>query len=147
MPKGREDAHPPVADLVTEPLNHDGAIVGYSAGTRGLLVEVLDKIGCGERIERVMLHEPFGRHLADRTLDGLDQRPRIVVCRAKSRLRQFRRIGGAEIADFADERAERATQLQRTTRAVAVPERHLAGLPGCWTDGHSFEGDVLDPPG
>ena len=35
-----EDAHPPVADLVAEPLDHDGAIVGHHAGGLGLLVEV-----------------------------------------------------------------------------------------------------------
>ena len=47
----REDAHPPVADLVAEALDHDGAIVGDSARALRLLVEVLDEVGRGEGVE------------------------------------------------------------------------------------------------
>ena len=95
-----EDAHPPVADLVAEPLDDDRAIVGHGTGRLDLFADVLHEVVRGERVERVVRHQPFDRG-------------RFV-----------------EIADLADERAERPAQLQRPARAVAVPERHLARLAG-----------------
>ena len=41
----RQHAHPPVADLVAEALDHDRAVVGHRAGGLGLLVEVRDEVG------------------------------------------------------------------------------------------------------
>ena len=93
-----EDADPPVADLVLEPLDDDGAVVGDGAGRLGLLGEVLLQVAGGERVERVVVHQPLGGG-------------RVV-----------------EVADLADERPERPPELQRATGAVAVPERHLARL-------------------
>ena len=43
--------------------------------------------------------------------------------------------------------ADRPTQLERPTRAVAVPERHLAGLARGGRDDDALVGDVLDAPG
>ncbi len=142
----REDAHPPIADLVAETLDHHRAIVGDGARALRLLVEVLHEVGRRERIERVVLHEPFDRSLAHRTLGGLDQCPRIRIRHVMGLTRHVTRVGGAEIADLADERAERAAQLERAARAVAVPERHLAGLPGRRATRDPLERDVLDPP-
>ena len=56
------------------------------------------------------------------------------------------RVAGAG-AQLAGERADGATELERATGAVAVPERHLPGLPGRRRDDHLLEGDVLDAPG
>ncbi len=98
VPNGTQDADPPVADLVLEPLDHDGAVVGHGAGGLGLLGQVLDEVAGRERIERVVRHQPLGGS-------------RVV-----------------EVADLADERAERPAQLQRASGPVAVPERHLARL-------------------
>ena len=47
----REDADAPVADLVGEALDHDGAVVGDRAGRLGLLVEVGAQVRGGARVE------------------------------------------------------------------------------------------------
>ena len=60
-PERAEDAHPPVADLVPEPLDHDRAIVGHGTGRFGLLVDVLHEVVGSERVERVVLHQPLVR--------------------------------------------------------------------------------------
>jgi hypothetical protein len=51
------DAHPPVADLVAEPLDHDGAIVGHHPGRLGLFVEIAHDVVGRPRIERVVGHQ------------------------------------------------------------------------------------------
>ncbi len=111
-----EDADAPVADLVLEPFDHHGAVVGHGAGRLDLLGEVLREVAGGERVEVVVRHQPLGGS-------------RIV-----------------EVADLAHESSERPAQLQRTARSVAVPERHLAGLARRRADGDPLERDVLDPP-
>ena len=111
-----EDAHPPVADLVAEALDDDRAVVGHGARGLALLVEVLDEVRRRERVEGVVVAQPLG---------GLLRR---------------------EVADLADERPERAAELDRAAGPVAVPERHLAGLPRCRCDGDPLERDVLDAP-
>ena len=40
LPERRQDADPPVAELVAEPLDHDRAVVGDGAGRLALIVEV-----------------------------------------------------------------------------------------------------------
>ena len=55
--------------------------------------------------------------------------------------------GVAVLADLAGERADRPPQLQRASRAVAVPERHLPGLAGGGGHDDALGGDVLDAPG
>ena len=111
-----EDADPPVADLVAEPLDDDGAVVGHDAGGLGLLVEVQQHVVGRERVERVVV---------------------------RSRRRP---VSAGSGADLALERAERPAQLQRAAGPVAVPERHLAGLARGRRDDDPLERDVLDPP-
>ena len=94
----REDAHPPIADLVAETLDHHGAIVGHCSRRLGLLAEVGDDVAGGESVEVVVAHQ---------SIDCA----RIV-----------------ERTHLALKRPEGSTELERTTRAVAVPERHLALL-------------------
>ena len=112
-----EHADPPVADLVAEALDDDGAVVGHDAGGLGLLVEVLQQVRRGERVERVVAR-------------AAARWPAPVV----------------ELAQLADERAERPAELERAARPVAVPERHLARLARRRRDGDPLERDVLDPP-
>ncbi len=112
-----EDAHPPVADLVAEPLDHDGAIVGHDAGGLGLLVEVHHHVVGGEPVEAVVVHQ------------SLRPRPARLEC-----------------PHLALERAERPAELQRPTGSIAVPERHLARLARRRRDDDTLERDVLDAP-
>ena len=111
-----EDAHPPVADLVAEPFDDHGAIVGHDARGLGLFTEVEDHVVRCEGIEVVLAHEALHRILL------------------------------GEGADLALEGAEGPSELQRPTGAVAVPERHLARLPRRRGDDDALEGDVLDAP-
>ena len=55
-----EDADAPVADLVLEPLDDHGAVVGHRAGRLDLLGEVLREVAGGERVEVVVRHQPLG---------------------------------------------------------------------------------------
>jgi hypothetical protein len=112
----RVEADAPVADLVAEALDDQRAVVGHHPGRLGLLVEVGHDVGRRPLVERVHGAEP---------LVGL--------------------LGGQR-PDGAHELAHRPAQLCLSTRTVAVPERHLAGLAGGGGDHDPFEGDVLDAP-
>ena len=57
----REHAHPPVADLVAEPLDHDGAVVGDGAGRLLLLVEVGDEVVGRPGVEADVVAQPGER--------------------------------------------------------------------------------------
>ena len=100
LPERREEAHPPVAELVAEPLDHDGAVVGHGTGRLDLVVEVRDEVPGGALVE---------------TEVGLELREGGLA------------LGPAQLAG---ERADRASQLDRTPGLVALPERHLPGLTG-----------------
>ena len=54
---------------------------------------------------------------------------------------------GAEGADLAQERSERAAQFDRASGGVAVPVGHAPRLAGSRGDEHPVVGDVLDAPG
>jgi hypothetical protein len=54
-PEGRQDAHPPIAELVPEALDHDGLVGGQGAGRLTLLVEVGQQVARGELVEVVVL--------------------------------------------------------------------------------------------
>src|SRR5207237_7203069 len=56
--KGAQDDHPPVAELVAEPLDDDPAIGRQRAGDLALLVEVGDEIARGQVVQVVCLLEP-----------------------------------------------------------------------------------------
>jgi hypothetical protein len=73
----REDADAPVADLVAEALDHDGAVRRHDAGRGGLLVEEREEVARGLLVERVLVAKPserllsgseddLARHLPDR---------------------------------------------------------------------------------
>ena len=111
-----EDAHPPIADLVAEPLDHDRAVVGDDSGGLRLLVEVVDDVAGGEAIEAIVAHQ---------SLDGnlVAHRPHLAL-----------------------ERAECPAELEWPARAITVPEGHLALLARCGSDRDPLERDLLDPP-
>ena len=58
-PEGRVDADPPVAQLVPEALDHDGAVVGQDPGGLALLVQVGGQVGGGEVVQAGRA-EPLG---------------------------------------------------------------------------------------
>ena len=113
-----EDAHPPVADLVAEALDHDRAIVGHDAGGLGLLVRGTAR-RCRRRTRRA-------RSRSTRSRDGRRSAawPRISRTKApRARPSSSGRPG-----------------------PVAVPERHLPRLARRRRDHDPLERDVLDPP-
>ena len=111
-----EDAHPPVTDLITKPLDHDRAVVGHGPSGLRLFLQVHHHVPRSKGVERVVPHQPvdggFGRHPANLTM----------------------------------ERTQGAPQLQWPPGPIAVPERHLAGLAGSGRHHHTFERDVLNAP-
>ncbi len=108
--------HAPVAQLVAEALDQDGAVVRHVAGGLALLGQV-------------------GQHI----VHGPGVQPRAG--------QPFPGGGLGESADLAQERAQRAPQLQRAAELVALPERQPAGNAGGRGDQDAVPGDVLDAPG
>ncbi len=117
-----QQAQPPVAELVPEPLDHDPPVGRQGASHVALVLEVGDEVLGRQRIEIVALAKP-----------GEDRRP---SARAPAEIR----------LDLGDERAERTAKLDRPTDGVTVPERELAGLPGRGRDDDPVVRDLLDPP-
>ena len=115
----REDADPPVADLVAEPLDDDRAVVGHDAGGLGLLVEVGDEVA-----------RPPARR-------GRARRAARASASAGGRARSSRTNSPDGPAQL--ERAARARRRARTASSRAGP--------GAGRDDHLLEGDVLDAPG
>ena len=112
-----QHAHPPVADLVAEPLDHDGAVVGHQpAAGLGLLVEVGHQVAGGQGIEPVVALEPLERALT---------------------------LG----AHLAHELAQRLAQLERAAGPSPCQNGILPGWPGAGLYHHTLVGDVLDAPG
>ena len=112
----RKDADPPITDLVAEPLDDDGAIVGHDARCLRLLAQVQHYVVGGELVERELGAKPLHR------------------------------LRIADSPDLALERTERPAEFQWPPRPITVPERHLAGLTRRGRDDDAFECDVLDPP-
>ena len=115
--EGGQDAHPPVADLVPEPLDRQGTVGGQGARLVPLLVDVGEEVRRGVAVERSLL----GQEAAG-----------VVAVAA---------------AEFAQERAEGLAEFNRPARAVAVPEGHPAGLARSRPDDHAVAGDLRHPPG
>ncbi len=111
-----EDAHPPVADLVAEAFDHHRPVVGDGPGGLELVVEVGHEVLGGPGIE------------ADLVLQAREGR------------------GATRAAQLPREGADRAPQLQRASRLVALPERHLPRLTGRRGHHDPVARDVLDPP-
>ncbi len=109
---------PPVAQLVAEALDDDGAVVGEVTGGRGLLAQVRQQVVSGPVIEA----------------GGLRPGPRRVG------------VDAVQGAQGAHEGAERRAELGGAAEGVAAPEGELAGLAGCGGDQHLAGADVLDAP-
>ena len=105
--EGREHAQPPIADLVPEALDDDGAIGREDAGCELLLAQVLDERPGGALVAGVQ---------ARQALHGA-----LVV----------------ERRELALQAAHGASELERATRLLALPEGHLGRLPGRGGDDHA----------
>src|SRR5207302_3977357 len=113
----REDADPPVADLVPEALDDDGPVGGDGAGGRRLLVQELEQVPRRPFVERVLRRQ---------SLDRLLRAQRDELARGLADL-------GAE--------------LERPPHSLALPEGNGAGNAGRGRDEYPVAGDLLDPPG
>ena len=113
---GREQAQPPVPDLVARALEHERAVVGQAAGRLALVVQVLHQVARRARVEVVLALEPLERGVS--------------------------RQGG----ELAGQLANRAPQLDRSRPAVRLPERHLARLARSGLDQHAVVRDPDDAP-
>ena len=77
-PNGRQDAEPPVADLVAEALDHDRAVGRDDAAVRRRLVaEVGEEVLRRERVEVVVAAEPLER-LRDRRAPTISREARPI---------------------------------------------------------------------
>ena len=115
-PERREDADAPVADLVAEALDDDGAIRRHGAGRVLLVAEEREQILRSLLVEGVLARQPLESLL----LGKGDQLPR----------------------GFADRLAE----LVRTPRPLSLPERDQARHPRGGRDEDPVARDLLDPP-
>ena len=113
----RQHAHAPVSELVANALDDHRAGIGDGPGGRALIRQVLEEV------------------LAPRALS-----------RSCSRGEPFDRGGMGEAQQIAHETTDGEPELQRTSGAVALPERHLPGLAGRGRDEHAVVGDLLDSP-
>src|SRR5712691_13432622 len=93
----REDANAPVADLVAEALDDDGAIRRDDAGNAQLILQEREQVARGGRVEPDVVDEPLRR----------------LVLR-----------DGDELAR---ELADRSAQLVRPADALALPELNRTG--------------------
>ena len=116
-PKRREHADAPIADLIAEAFDHDGAVVGHHTRGLRLLIQVGNKVAGSASIEPSVA-QPLHR----------------IETRGRSRPQLPR------------ERPECSPELQWSAGPVAMPEGHLPWLPGGRGDDHLLEGDVLDAP-
>ncbi len=113
----REDAHAPVADLVPETLHDDGAVGRDNTGRGFLFAKKRHEVARGERIERVVLLDPFERCLV------------------------------GERRQLARGPADLLPELGRAADALALPERRDAGNSRSRRHEHPIPRDLLDPPG
>ena len=102
-PNGRQQAQPPVAELVAEALDDDPLVGRQGARRLALVVEVGEQVGGGALVEVVRLAQPGRR-------GGPALAPR-----------------GEVRLELADEGADRPAELDRPADRVALPERQLAG--------------------
>ena len=115
--EGREDADAPIAELVADTLDDDGAVVGNLLCDEFLVGEIAEDILGGLLVEVVVVGEPGD-------------------CGAAWH--------GTQLAD---ESADATTELDGPACAIAVPEGHLAWLAGSWADEDAIVGDLVDAPG
>ena len=112
----REDAQPPVADLVAEAL-HDDRAIGRDGARRGrLLVQERDEVPGGVLVEVMRLLESC----ESLRLRLRDQLPRRLT--------------------------DRLAELERTADPLPLPEGHGSGDAGRRRDEHPVARDLLDAP-
>ena len=116
-----ENADAPVADFVAKSLDHDRAVIGDDTSCLRLFLEVQQHVVRGQRVEPVVGHQLWQGGLRGR---------------GRSRERPGLALKGTQ----------RATEFQRPSRPVAMPERHLARLARRGRDDDPLERDVLDTP-
>ena len=112
----REDAHPPVADLVAEALDDDGSVGRNGAGRLLLVAQERDQVPRGLLVERMLLGQPLECLL-------LGERGQLA-----------RRL------------ADRLAELVRPPGTLALPERDQARNARRRRDEHPVARDLLDPP-
>ena len=113
----REDADSPVADLVAEALDDDGAVGGDGAGCVGLVAQEGEQVAGGPLVEQEVGAQAVERgFVAER-----GELPR----------------GGPDLL----------AELVRPADALALPERDCARKPRRRRNEHAVAGDLLDPPG
>ena len=119
----REQAQPPVAELVAEPLDDDPPI--------------------GRQVARSTRARRRGRRAGCRPLARRGRGARAAgSVRAGPALLAAGQVG----LELADERAQRPPELDRPADRVAVPERQLARDAGRRADRDPIVADLLDPP-
>ena len=119
----RQQGQPPVPELVAEPLDHDPLVGRQGAGRFTLVLEVVQQVLGRPVVEVVVFAE--------------------TIVRCLPALRTALQVA----LDLADERAERAAQLDRAADGVPLPERQLAGDAWGRRDSDPVVADVLDAPG
>jgi hypothetical protein len=152
---GREDAQPPVADLVAKALHHDRLLTRQHARRRLLLAEVVEQVARGARIEvvvalqrlRLLLDGP-ARERADRFTQLLRAADRVALPERHRPRRSRRRSDDHAIAaDFLDPPGRGAQQegLPRTS----LVDHLLVELPHAAAVGesHGVEATVRDRAG
>ena len=97
----RQDADAPVADLVAEPLDDDGAVRRHRTRRICLVTQKGEQVARGDLLEQEL------------ALQALDR----GVVRERRQLAR----GGADLL----------AELERPADALAFPERHGAGQPRC----------------
>ena len=117
-----QDAQPPIAELVAEPLDNDPLVRWQGSGRLALVVEIGEQVVGRARIEIVRLAQSRGRVAA--------------ALRATSQV----------ALELGDEGAERTPELDRPSDRIAMPERQLARDARCGADGDPIMADLLDPP-
>ena len=92
---GGEQAQPPVADLVAEALEHDGAIAGQHAGGGELLAQVGDEVAGGALVEVVLALERVRLLLNGPARERADGLPQLLGAPDGVALPEGHRAGGA----------------------------------------------------
>ncbi len=113
---GRQDADPPVAELVAHAFDDHGRGVGKRSGRRHLVAQVLQEVFRRAGIEIVFARQP---------VEGRRRRHTHQVVHQAS---------------------NREAELERATGSIAFPERHLARLAGRRRHEHAIVRDLLDAP-
>ena len=112
----REDADAPVAEVVEDALDDDGAVVGDRAGRLALIGQVLQEVLRRQLVEVVLLGQPLDR------------------------------VGRLHRRNLAHQASDALTKRNGSLGRVGAPERHLPRLARRGRDEHAIMRDLLDAP-